>query len=558
MKKLAKQVGSAKKQTMGSKLSYIKKNWQLYVFFLMPALLLTIIFKYLPMGGLLIAFEDYNVIKGVLGSPWVGLEYFQRFLSSPDFMNYLLNTLKLSIFGLLWSFPIPIILALLLNRIRKAGIKKKIQLLIYAPNFISVIVLCGMVRMFLSPVGPLNRLLGMNTNWMTMPSAFRTIYIASGIWQGAGWASIMYTAALSNASKELEEAAIVDGANLLQQIWYVELPAIKDIIVIQFILQAGNIMSIGFEKAYALQTDMNLPASEILSTYVYRIGLLNGDYGYSTAVGLFVLSIVVPLVYVVLASFMDPTVLNNQGLSFHIKDWTLDAYRRVLENGMIWRGFLNSFLYSLAFAAISVFVTLLAAYPMSKKEFVGRKFFNVIFLITMFFGGGMIPTFILINQLHMVNTVWAILIPGAFNVWNMILARTYYQSIPKELREASAIDGANEIQHFFQIMMPVCKPIIAVLALWSFVGMWNSYFDAMIYLNDANLQPLQLVLRSILVQNTPQPGMIADIQSTAEMAKVAEQLKYATIVVSSLPLLIMYPFFQKYFDKGVMVGSVKG
>ena len=148
----------------------------------------------------------------------------------------------------------------------------------------------------------------------------------------------------------------------------------------------------------------------------------------------------------------------------------------------------------------------------------------------------------------MVNTIWAILIPGAFNVWNMILARTYYQSIPKELREASAIDGATEIQHFFKVMLPVCKPIIAVLALWSFVGMWNSYFDAMIYLNDANLQPLQLVLRSILVQNTPQPGM----------AKVAEQLKYATIVVSSLPLLVMYPFFQKYFDKGIMVGSVKG
>ena len=260
--------------------------------------------------------------------------------------------------------------------------------------------------------------------------------------------------------------------------------------------------------------------------------------------GLFVLSIVIPLIYVVLASFMDPTVLNNQGLSFRIKDWTLDAYRRVLENEMIWRGFFNSFFYSLAFTAISVFITLLAAYPMSKKEFVGRNFFNVIFLITMFFGGGMIPTFILINRLHMVNTVWAILIPGAFNVWNMILARTYYQSIPKELREASSIDGANEIQHFFKIMIPVCKPIIAVLALF--------------YLNDADLQPLQLVLRSILVQNTPQPGMIADIQSTAEMAKVAEQLKYATIVVSSLPLLIMYPFFQKYFDKGIMVGSVKG
>lgn len=276
------------------------------------------------------------------------------------------------------------------------------------------------------------------------------------------------------------------------------------------------------------------------------------------ALGLFVLAIIIPLVYVVAASFMDPNVLNSQGISFDFKKWTLDAYRRVLENEMIWRGFFNSLFYSTAFTVISVFITLLAAYPMSKKDFVGRGFFNVIFIITMFFGGGLIPTFILINQLHLVNTIWAILIPGAFNVWNMILARTYYQSIPKELREASALDGASELQHFFKIMIPVCKPIIAVLALWSFVGMWNSYFDALIYLNDADLQPLQLVLRSILVQNTPQPGMIADIQSTAEMAKVAELLKYATIVVSSLPLLIMYPFFQKYFDQGIMVGSVKG
>lgn len=277
-----------------------------------------------------------------------------------------------------------------------------------------------------------------------------------------------------------------------------------------------------------------------------------------TLLGLFAVAILIPLAYVVVASFIDPNVLNNQGISFKLTNWTLDAYARVLKNNMIWRGFLNSFFYSVVFTVISVFITLLAAYPMSKKELVGRRLFNTVFLITMFFSGGLIPTFILINRLHMVNTVWAILIPGSFNVWNMILARTYYQSIPGELREASELDGANDIQHFFKIMMPVSKPIIAVLALWTFVGMWNSYFDALIYLNDANLQPLQLVLRSILVQNTPQPGMIADIQSTAEMAKMAELLKYATIVVSSLPLLIMYPFFQKYFDQGVMVGSVKG
>ena len=312
MRVFRKKSTAVAKQTPREKLKYVKKNWQLYVFFLLPGLLLTLIFKYGPMGGILIAFEDYNVIEGVLGSPWVGLNYFRRFLSSPDFMNYLMNTLKLSVFGLLWGFPIPIILALLLNQIRRTGIRKKIQLLIYAPNFISVIVLCGMVRMFLSPVGPINSLFGIDTNWMTMPEAFRTIYIASGIWQTAGWSSIMYTAALSNASKDLEEAAIMDGANILQQIRYVQLPASKNIIVIQFILQAGNIMSIGFEKAYALQTDMNLPASEILSTYVYRLGLLNGDYGYSTAVGLF--NSIINVILLVFVNWVVKKLNDGEGL----------------------------------------------------------------------------------------------------------------------------------------------------------------------------------------------------------------------------------------------------
>lgn len=266
---------------------YVRKNWQLYLIFLFPALILTFVFKYLPMGGIVIAWKDYNSYQGIFGSEWVGWRYFQRFISSPDFMVYLMNTLKLSLYGLLWGFPVPILLALILNRIRSIGVKKNIQLIIYLPNFISVIVLCGMVKILLSPVGPLNSIFGTSTDFMSMPEAFRTVYIASGIWQGAGWGSILYTASLSNASQELTEAARIDGANIFQQVWHVDLPAIKNVIVIQFILQAGNIMSIGFEKAYALQTDMNIPSSEILATYVYKMGLLNGDYGFSTAVGLF-------------------------------------------------------------------------------------------------------------------------------------------------------------------------------------------------------------------------------------------------------------------------------
>ena len=273
---------------------------------------------------------------------------------------------------------------------------------------------------------------------------------------------------------------------------------------------------------------------------------------------MFVLVIIIPLIYVVVASFMDPTVLNKEGISFNFSKWSLEGYKRVFSDNMILRGFINSIFYSISFAVISVAATLLAAYPLSKQEFVGRKFINTLYVITMFIGGGLMPTYLLMDKLYLINTPWAIILPGAINVWNIMLAKTYFRSLPKELREASSIDGASEIIHFFKIVLPVCKPIIAVLMLYQFVGQWNSYFDAMIYLDDASLQPLQLVIRSILIQNTPATGMIADIQSTAEMAKIAELLKYSTIVISSLPLLIMYPFFQKYFDKGIMIGSVKG
>jgi len=274
--------------------------------------------------------------------------------------------------------------------------------------------------------------------------------------------------------------------------------------------------------------------------------------------GLFVIAIIIPMVYIVVASFMDPVTLQNKGITFDFDKWTLTAYQRVMSNAQIWIGFKNAVIYSIVFTVVSVFITLLAAYPMSRADFKGKGIFNTIFVITMFFGGGLIPTYLLISNLGLLNSMWALILPGAFSVWNMIIARTYYQGIPGELQEAASVDGANEVVFFFRILIPVCTPVIAVLALWQFVGMWNSYFDAMIYLNDAAKQPLQLVLRSILIQNQPESGMISDMQSTAERAQLAELLKYATIIISSLPLLVMYPFFQKYFDNGIMAGSVKG
>ncbi len=274
--------------------------------------------------------------------------------------------------------------------------------------------------------------------------------------------------------------------------------------------------------------------------------------------GLFVVAIVFPIIYIILASFIDPITLQNSGVTFDFSKWTLTAYERVMSNAQIWIGFRNALVYSVLFTLLSVIVTLLAAYPMSRTDFKGRGFFNVIFVITMFFGGGLIPTYLLIANLNMLDTIWAILLPGAFSVWNMIIARTYYMGIPGDLQEAAEVDGANEMTYFFKVLLPVCTPIIATIAMWQFVGMWNSYFDAMIYLNSASKQPLQLVLRSILIQNQPEPGMVSDMQSTAERAQLAELLKYATIIISSLPLMVMYPFFQKYFDNGIMAGAVKG
>lgn len=273
---------------------------------------------------------------------------------------------------------------------------------------------------------------------------------------------------------------------------------------------------------------------------------------------LFVVAIVVPVVYIIFASFMDPVTLQNQGITFDFSKWTLTAYERVASDAQIWIGFKNAIIYSVLFTIISVAVTMLAAYPMSLPDLKGKKFFNTLFVITMFFNGGLIPTYLLINNLGLLDSMWAVILPGAFSVWNMIIARTYYQGIPRDMREAAEVDGASEMVYFFKILIPICMPLVAVLALWQFVAMWNSYFDAMIYLNDTAKQPLQLVLRSILIQSQPESGMIADIQSTAERAQLAELLKYATIIISSLPLIVMYPFFQKYFDAGIMAGSIKG
>ena len=270
-----------------------------------------------------------------------------------------------------------------------------------------------------------------------------------------------------------------------------------------------------------------------------------------------VVIVTIPLLYVLLGSFLQPQILITKGISFDPAHWTIDGYVRIFQDGSIMRGFFNSVLYASGFTFVAISFTVLAGYALSIDDLVGKKFFVIFFLIAMFFNGGMIPTYLVVRSLGLLNTPWAIILPGAVGVWNLILARTYFKGIPNELKEAARIDGASDLMIFWKIVLPLAKPIIFVLALFAFIGQWNAYFQAMIYLDDRSLYPLQLVLREILIQNEVQPGMIADQLARAEMQRIAEMIKYSSIVVASLPLLIMYPFFQKYFEKGVMVGSLK-
>ena len=265
----------------------IMDNWQLYAMLLIPVVL-TIIYKYIPMYGIQIAFRDYKASQGMFGSEWVGLKWFQRFFSAPTCVRMLSNTLLLSLYSLLWSFPIPIFLALMLNQIRFQRFKRTTQTVLYAPHFISTMVICGMIRIFLSPSGGLlNLILGSSVDFLTESSAFRTIYIASGIWQDAGWGIIVYMATLSNIDTSLYEAAKVDGASLFQRIIHIDIPELKSIMVLNLIMSAGNLMNVGFEKVWLLQTDLNKATSDVIAVYVYQQGIENAKYSYSTAVGLF-------------------------------------------------------------------------------------------------------------------------------------------------------------------------------------------------------------------------------------------------------------------------------
>ncbi|RIU90538.1 carbohydrate ABC transporter permease [Oceanobacillus picturae] len=275
------------------------------------------------------------------------------------------------------------------------------------------------------------------------------------------------------------------------------------------------------------------------------------------------LIVLYPLIYIISASISNPAAVNSGKMWLLPKDITFEGYQMIFQNDAIWRGYLNTIFYTAFGTLINLAVTIPAAYALSRKDFFGRNFFTGMFVLTMFFSGGLIPTYLVVKSLGLIDTVWAMVLPNAAAVWNIVIARVFFQSsIPKGLEEAAIIDGASNFKLFMKIILPLSAPIIAVMALFYGVGHWNGYFNALIYLSDKDMYPLQLVLREILVlqemasQNSNMSGSMAEaLHSKQQLAAI---IKYGVMIVSTLPVIIVYPFLQRFFVKGVMIGSLKG
>src|SRR5690625_2105930 len=290
MVKLLEQTSKVHKKS-NKAIKSIRKNWDLYLL-ISPVIIYFIVFKYIPMYGVQIAFKDFIAADGILGSPWIGLENFERFFNSYYFFRLIKNTLFIGLYQLSIGFPVPIVLALQINEVANKHYKKAIQTITYAPHFLSVVVVVGMLFLFLSPGnGIINQIIvffgGKPIYFMSEPSWFKAIYVFSGVWQQMGWSSSIYLAALSGVDPQLHEAAKIDGAGRLRRIWHINLPGIKPTIIILLILQSGDILSVGFEKVFLMQNELNMESSDVIATHIYRTVILGAQYSYSTAVGLF-------------------------------------------------------------------------------------------------------------------------------------------------------------------------------------------------------------------------------------------------------------------------------
>jgi len=281
------------------------------------------------------------------------------------------------------------------------------------------------------------------------------------------------------------------------------------------------------------------------------------DFAIHVIAVLMILAVIYPLWFIIIASFSNPADVANGNVWVWPKKWILDGYRELFKQAAIWRSYGNTIIYTLTGTLVALLVNITAGYAMSRKDMVGRKWINLFYIIPMFISGGLIPIYLVVKDFNLLDSFWVMIVPFSVSTYNIIVARTFFNSsLPEGLWESAQIDGCGTIRYFFRFAIPLSKAIIAVIGLWTAVGIWNSWFNALIYLQSANLQPLQLLLRRILISNQSLLGA-ATGEMASELRRLSDMMKYASIVISTIPIMCLYPFLQKYFNQGVMIGAIK-
>ncbi len=590
--------------------------------FIVPGVLFFVVFHYLPLGGIVIAFQDYSPFLGFAGSTWVGTENFTRLIGDTEFWTTVSNTLVISGLQILFAFPAPILLALLLNSLLSERVKRVVQSIVYLPHFISWVIVISIWQQVLGGAGPVAELYAQlgagSVNLMANSETFKILLTSQVIWKDIGWGTIIFFAAISAISTELYESAAADGAGPLRRIWHITLPGHPAGRGVAVDLATGGraqcrvradpaaaavgrrrrgagaghlrllprragrrlgdrcrrrpdqgrrrhrvdhhrqcdrqahrqrgavLMATALDSLRVTADRSNRPVWMGKPPMIVRV--LKG-----VVIAAIVAVMLYPFGYVIFSSFGSPTARLVFGL--FPSDWTTNAYRTIFSGGIVTRSLLVSAGVTLVGTVLSVSFTAMLAYGLTRTRQVPfARAALILVLLTMLFSAGIIPNFLLVKSLGLVDTYAALIFPVLISAFNMIVMRNFFMQLPSELFDAARVDGAGEWRIFTSLVLPLSKAVLAVIGLFYAVGYWNAYFNPLIYLNDPAKWPIQLVLNQYVLQGSPMSQM-----ENPDIGAVAPRsVQMAVVVVATLPILIVYPFVQKYFTKGVLTGAIKG
>ena len=599
-----------------------RKDYKL-LYYAIPFMIIVLLFNYVPIFGWIYAFFDYVPGVKLNDSEFVGLEYFKLIFTDANVWRSLGNTFIFAILGILFS-PLPMFFAILLNEVKNGPVRKIVQTFTTLPNFISWVIIFSLAFTLFSSDGLITTLLlkiGIGTEGQNLLGDGNAVYIFQsllGLWKGLGWSSIIYLAAIAGIDQEQYEAAKVDGAGYFRCALHITMPAMIGTFVVLFILNIGNFLNTGYEQYLLFKNSLTADNIEVLDLYAYRIGLENMDYSYGVAISIIksVVSVVLvtfanlvakkmrgsavveeeimnnhikssasrrvfqvfnyifllfitficiyPFWYVVIYTLSDPSKAGEVPPVLIPSGFSLENYKQILTLNGFLPSLGISFARTVAGTVLSVGSCSFLGYLFSKENMPFRKFLYRFLILTMYISGGMIATYIVIKSYGLLNTFWVYIIPGMISAYNVVLIKTYVESLPASLEESAKLDGAGVLTIFTKIIFPLSKPIIATVAVFVAVGQWNSWFDNHIYTRGVEeLKTLQYLLYNYLNEAQRIAEQLRNATSSADASVLMQEIsskgiRMSITVLAALPIFLFYPFMQKYFVKGIMVGAVKG